>query len=182
MRPGHNGAQARHTIVSEEVIVSEDVATHGAVAGAMTICDRAMRLVAGAALACSVSSAAAFAQQATPGTSYASPGQYSMMQPVTPIAEEMHFFHDGILLPIITIISLFVLGLLICVVFRFNSEGESRPLAHDASYRSRGRLDRLAADDSHRHRHPLLPPANTSSPFPSGHDREGHRQLAWAWT
>ena len=91
------------------------------------ICDGTMRLAAGAMLACSMSSVAAFAQEATPGTSYASPGQYSMMQPVTPIAEEMHFFHNGILLPIITIITLFVLALLIYVVIRFNSAANPNP-------------------------------------------------------
>ena len=50
------------------------------------------------------------------------------MQPaVTPVADEMHFFHNGILLPVITIITLFVLALLIWVMYRFNERSNPAP-------------------------------------------------------
>ena len=39
--------------------------------------------------------------------------QMGLIPGVTPIAHEIDFFHNDILLPIITVISLFVLGLLI---------------------------------------------------------------------
>ena len=39
---------------------------------------------------------------------YAVPGQIGFEEAVTPIAEEMHFFHNVILMPIITIITIFV--------------------------------------------------------------------------
>ncbi len=55
------------------------------------------------------------------------PGQIGFQQAVTPIAEEMHWFHDVLLLPIITIISLFVLGLLIWVSVKFNAKANPNP-------------------------------------------------------
>ena len=67
-------------------------------------------------------SASAFA-----AAGYAEPGQMSLQEPVTPIARELNFFHNGILLPIITVISLFVLGLLIYVMVRFNEKANPTP-------------------------------------------------------
>lgn len=55
------------------------------------------------------------------------PGQMGLPTPVTPIAREMNFFHDAILLPIITIISLFVLGLLILVMQKFKESANPTP-------------------------------------------------------
>lgn len=55
------------------------------------------------------------------------PGQIGFEEAVTPIAHEMHFFHDWILLPIIVMISLFVLGLLAYVIFRFNEKANPVP-------------------------------------------------------
>jgi len=46
---------------------------------------------------------------------------------VTPIAHEIAFFHNWILLPIITAICLFVLGLLTYVIFRFNEKANPNP-------------------------------------------------------
>ena len=40
------------------------------------------------------------------------PGGIGLQESGSPLKKEVHFFHDAILLPIITIISLFVLGLL----------------------------------------------------------------------
>lgn len=69
-----------------------------------------------------LSSASAFA-----AAGYAEPGQMSLQEPVTPIAHELNFFHNGILLPIITIITLFVLALLIYVVVKFNDKANPTP-------------------------------------------------------
>jgi cytochrome c oxidase subunit 2 len=51
---------------------------------------------------------------------YPEPGQIGFDTAVTPIAREMHFFHNWILLPIIIGIVLFVLALLAYVVIKFN--------------------------------------------------------------
>lgn len=54
-------------------------------------------------------------------------GGLSMIPPASALAEEVHFFHDGILLPIITAICLLVLGLLIAVMARYNSRANPTP-------------------------------------------------------
>ena len=54
--------------------------------------------------------------------------QMGLQQAATPVMEFIHTFH-GFLLTIITIISLFVLGLLIYVMVKFNAVGEAaRPV------------------------------------------------------
>jgi cytochrome c oxidase subunit 2 len=55
------------------------------------------------------------------------PGQIGFQEAVTPIAHELQFFHNWILLPIITAICLFVLGLLMYVVLRFNEKANPVP-------------------------------------------------------
>jgi cytochrome c oxidase subunit 2 len=73
---------------------------------------------------------AALAQQANiqpPGDGYPAPGQIGMQTANSPIADEIHFFHNDILLPIITIICLFVLALLVYVVLRFNEKANPVP-------------------------------------------------------
>jgi cytochrome c oxidase subunit 2 len=55
------------------------------------------------------------------------PGQIGFQEAVTPIAHEIQFFHNWILLPIIIGISLFVLGLLGYVIFRFNEKANPVP-------------------------------------------------------
>lgn len=55
------------------------------------------------------------------------PGQIGFQEPATPIAHELEFFHNWILLPIITTICLFVLGLLLYVIFRFNEKANPTP-------------------------------------------------------
>jgi len=50
------------------------------------------------------------------------------MQPgVTPLKHDAIFFHDAILLPIITVITLFVLGLLLWCIFRYNKRANPVP-------------------------------------------------------
>jgi cytochrome c oxidase subunit II len=58
---------------------------------------------------------------------FAAPGQIGFQQAVTPIAEYIHWFHNVILMPIITIISLIVLALLAIVVWRFNEKANPTP-------------------------------------------------------
>jgi cytochrome c oxidase subunit 2 len=43
------------------------------------------------------------------------------------LAEEVHFFHNGVLMPIITVISLVVLLLLVWVIFRYNAKANPTP-------------------------------------------------------
>ncbi len=55
------------------------------------------------------------------------PGQMGMLTPVTPIAEEIHFFYNDILTPIIFAVSIFVGALLLYVVYRFNEKANPTP-------------------------------------------------------
>lgn len=55
------------------------------------------------------------------------PGGIGLQPAASPLKHEAHFFHDVILLPIITVISLFVLALLIWVVFRYNRKANPVP-------------------------------------------------------
>ena len=54
-------------------------------------------------------------------------GGVSMVPAASAVAEEVHFFHDGILLPIMTAICVLVLLLLIVVMVRFNSRANPTP-------------------------------------------------------
>jgi cytochrome c oxidase subunit 2 len=59
---------------------------------------------------------AAFANSA----GHADPGQIGFQKPVTSIARDIQWFHNDLLMPIITLISLFVLFLIVYVIWRFN--------------------------------------------------------------
>ncbi len=74
--------------------------------------------VAGVALA---TSGAAFAEMGQPA-----PWEYKLQEAATPVMEEIIWFHN-LLLWIITIITLFVLGLLITVMVKFNSKANPVP-------------------------------------------------------
>lgn len=54
-------------------------------------------------------------------------GGVEMLPAASALAQEVHFFHNGILLPIITVICLLVLGLLLWVMFRYNSRANPTP-------------------------------------------------------
>jgi cytochrome c oxidase subunit 2 len=70
----------------------------------------------------------AFAQRAAAnGVGRADPGQIGFQVPVTPIAEEIEWFHNDILMPIITAIVLLVLGLIAYVIWRFNEKANPTP-------------------------------------------------------
>jgi cytochrome c oxidase subunit 2 len=55
------------------------------------------------------------------------PGGIGLQPAASPLKEQAHWFHDLILLPIITAISLLVLGLLIWVVIRYNKKSNPVP-------------------------------------------------------
>jgi cytochrome c oxidase subunit 2 len=76
-----------------------------------------------AAMAATLGASAAAA--AVPG--HAVPNQIGFQTPVTPIARYIVWFHNGILLPITTLITLFVLALLIYVMWRFNEKKNPTP-------------------------------------------------------
>lgn len=66
---------------------------------------------------------------ALPGVAMAAPEPkgVGLQSANSPVAESIHFFHNAILLPIITVISLFVLALLIWIVIRYNSKSNPVP-------------------------------------------------------
>lgn len=55
------------------------------------------------------------------------PNQIGLPEQVTEVGRDINFFHDIILLPLITIISVFVLGLLIYVCVRFHEKNNPVP-------------------------------------------------------
>ena len=55
------------------------------------------------------------------------PGAIDLQPGVTPLREDAIFFHNYILLPIITLITLLVLGLLVWVVVRYNRKANPTP-------------------------------------------------------
>ncbi len=59
-------------------------------------------------------------------------GKIWFQPPATPLAEEVHFFHNLILMPIITVICVFVLALLLWIVIRYNSK--ANPVAKKFSH------------------------------------------------
>ena len=71
----------------------------------------------------SISAGAAFAA----GVGLAEPGQIGFQQAVTPIAAYIHWFHDDLLMPIITVISLLVAFLLVYVIWKFNEKANPTP-------------------------------------------------------
>jgi cytochrome c oxidase subunit 2 len=77
--------------------------------------------------AMTIAAAAVLTTSAAHADGYAVPGQIGFQEAVTPIAREMHFFHNVILMPIITAITLFVAALLLWVIFRFNEKANPVP-------------------------------------------------------
>ena len=55
------------------------------------------------------------------------PGAIGLQPGVTPLKHDAAFFHDVILLPIITVITLFVLALLVWVMVRYNKKANPTP-------------------------------------------------------
>ena len=90
------------------------------------------RATAGA-LMLPLAAAAALAQEARPGEGQYAPWQMGMQGAVTPIAADINLFHNW-LLWIITIITVFVLGLLVWVMVKFNENANPKPdkVTHNA--------------------------------------------------
>ena len=58
---------------------------------------------------------------------HAEPWQMGLQPAASPSMEGIHWFHNGLLLPIITVITLFVLALLIYVMVKFNARANPVP-------------------------------------------------------
>src|SRR5580704_8751959 len=74
--------------------------------------------VAGMAL---VANGAAFAELGQPA-----PWEYKLQEAATPVMENITWFHDALLV-VITLITLFVLGLLVAVMVKFNARANPVP-------------------------------------------------------
>jgi cytochrome c oxidase subunit 2 len=90
-----------------------------------SIRDTALLRVIGIAAGLSASGGIALAEGS--GEGHAVPGQMGLQRGTTEIAHEMHWFHDWLLLPIITVICLFVLGLIVWIVLKFNEKANPVP-------------------------------------------------------
>jgi cytochrome c oxidase subunit 2 len=55
------------------------------------------------------------------------PWQMNLQDSVTPVGDGIHFLHNAILLPIITVITLFVLALMVYVMVKFNAKANPVP-------------------------------------------------------
>ncbi|MGQ3039185.1 MAG: cytochrome c oxidase subunit II [Brevundimonas sp.] len=55
------------------------------------------------------------------------PGAIALQPAASPLKESAHFFHDIVLMPVITLISLLVLGLLVWIVIRYNRKSNPVP-------------------------------------------------------
>jgi hypothetical protein len=115
----------------------------------MAILNRKLMFVSGAAML--VAASPAFAGEGQP-----SPWQMTFQNAATPIMEQITSFHNFVTV-IITLIALFVMGLLIYVMSRFNDGDSGFDLGGD--------------------RNPLLPLAFRPIRFPQGRShRNRHRQ------
>ncbi len=65
------------------------------------------------------------ARAAVPG--HAVPNQIGLQEPVTEVDRYLVWFHNGVLMPVITLITLVVLGLLLYVVWRFSEQKNPTP-------------------------------------------------------
>lgn len=85
---------------------------------------RALAAGAVASVAMASFAGAAFAEELL---GQPTPGGIGLQAAASPLKHQAHFFHDGVLLPIITGICLLVLGLLIWVIVRYNKRANPTP-------------------------------------------------------
>ncbi|WP_108175577.1 cytochrome c oxidase subunit II [Phreatobacter oligotrophus] len=85
-----------------------------------------MRMSGAAALA-AVLVAMPGAVQAQQGMGQPSPGALGFQESASPIMDFIHWFHNGFLLPIITVICIFVAGLLAYCIYRFSEKRNPVP-------------------------------------------------------
>ena len=76
--------------------------------------------VARIGLVLGLASAASLALAAAGWAAEPKPWQLGFQPPATPVKDQIHWLHNDILLPIITLITIFVLGLLVYVMWRFH--------------------------------------------------------------
>jgi len=86
---------------------------------------RFTRVLAGACLPLAGLAGSALAQN--PGLGRPVEWQIGLQEAATPVAENIHWFHNWLLMPIITAITLFVLGLLVAVMVKFNAKANPVP-------------------------------------------------------
>ena len=86
---------------------------------------RLSRVWASACLALGSFAAVAAAQE--PGLGRPVEWQIGLQQAATPVMEDIRWFHNVLLLPIITLITVFVLGLLVTVMVKFNAKANPVP-------------------------------------------------------
>jgi cytochrome c oxidase subunit 2 len=82
---------------------------------------------AAAALGLALSAAPALAQDSNEVLGAPHPGGIGLQAPATDLAERMDFLHNWILMPIITVITLFVLALLLIVIVKFRESKNPVP-------------------------------------------------------
>jgi cytochrome c oxidase subunit 2 len=93
----------------------------------MGIGTRARRMIRSAVLASTAAVATAAPAWAQELVGQPTPGGIGLQPAASPLKVEAHIFHDAVLMPIITVICLFVLGLLIWVAFRYNAKRNPTP-------------------------------------------------------
>ncbi|MGE0182312.1 MAG: cytochrome c oxidase subunit II [Parvularculaceae bacterium] len=85
------------------------------------------KLIAGSAVAGLAATIASLGVAAAENGYRPVDGGIEMLAAGSKLAEEVHFFHNIILMPVITVISVFVLALLIYVIVRYNSKTNPVP-------------------------------------------------------
>jgi len=88
---------------------------------------RARAIVGGGITALSLAVFSATPSWATELVGQPTPGGLGLQPAASPLKVEAHFFHDAVLMPIITFITLLVLGLLIWIVVRYNKKSNPVP-------------------------------------------------------
>ena len=86
-----------------------------------------MKIANTATVLLAAAASVASAPEALADRGYAENWQLGLLEAVTPVAGDIHFLHNVILMPIITVITLFVLGLLIYVMVKFNARANPIP-------------------------------------------------------
>lgn len=95
---------------------------------ALTLINFAKRLEKAATVsAAGAATALCFSGAALASYGKADPWQLGLQGAATPVAENIHWFHNALLMPIITIITLFVLLLLALVAGKFNAKANKVP-------------------------------------------------------
>ena len=104
---------------------------------------------------------------AATGDGQPAPWQMGFQKANTPIMEQITSFHAYVTI-IITVIALFVFGLMVYVMVRFNEKRNPEPTRTTHNTSLEIALDGGADFDPRRHRHPLVPAPLRPVRFPQG--------------